>query len=53
MKQIIKCVLWVLLNFVLQFVVQLGMTICAVAGGISDDAALALMLLWCRKKLDT
>ncbi len=40
MKQIIKCVLWVLLNFVLQFVVQLCMTICAVAGGIRDDAAL-------------
>ncbi len=41
MKQIIKCVLWVLLNFVLQFVVQLVMTIAAVAGGIRDDAALA------------
>ncbi len=41
MKQIVKCVLWVLLNFVLQFIVQLGMTICAVAGGMRDDALLA------------
>ncbi len=41
MKQIVKCVLWVLLDFVMQFIVQLGMTICAVAGGISDDALLA------------
>ncbi|MBQ8194068.1 MAG: CPBP family intramembrane metalloprotease [Oscillospiraceae bacterium] len=40
MKQIAKCVLWVLLNFVMQFIVQLGMTICAVAGGIRDDALL-------------
>ncbi len=41
MKQIIKCVLWVLLNFAVQFAVQLVMTISAVTGGIRDDAALA------------
>lgn len=41
MKQIVKCVLWVLLNFVLQFIVQFGVMIFAVAGGIRDDAVLA------------
>ena len=40
MKQIIKCVLWTLLNFALQLVVQLVMGIGAVAGGIREDAAL-------------
>ncbi len=40
MKQIIKCVLWMALNFVLQFVVQMVMSIIRVAQGVRDDALL-------------
>ncbi|MBQ9948241.1 MAG: CPBP family intramembrane metalloprotease [Oscillospiraceae bacterium] len=40
MKQIIKCLLWMALNFVLQFAVQTVMSIIRVAQGVRDDALL-------------
>jgi len=45
MKQMIKCVLWVLLNFALQFIVQVAMSIYAVAQGMRDDAVLNAWLM--------
>lgn len=37
MKNILKCIGWVIINFALQFVIQLGLTIPAVAGGMTQD----------------
>lgn len=45
MKQILKCILWVLLNFAIQFIVQLGMSISAVAQGMEDEAVLNAWLM--------
>ncbi len=38
MKQILKCIGWVVLNFALQFIIQIAFSIPAVAGGMTENS---------------